>query len=134
MEEEAKRSWLKEEIEGVSLPDKRFRANIISIAEHLNEHADFSFSAACGERLRKCAWRLFSAEELNLLNIHQQRTLSRCAGEGTILIAEDTTDIHYRQPGKQGMGATHLEEGIKQVSDLHVLQGVSPAHLKIRIK
>lgn len=104
MEKEAKGSWLKEELEGVILPDKRFKANVISIAEHLDEHTGSSFSAACGERLRKCAWRLFSTEELSLLSIHQQRTLARCAGEETILIAEDTTDIHYRQPGKQGMG------------------------------
>ncbi len=103
-EERSKGSWLREEIEGVSLPDKRFRANVISIAEHMDEHVGSSFSAACGERLRKCAWRLFAAEELNLLSVHQQRTLCRCAGEETILIAEDTTDIHYRQPGKQGMG------------------------------
>lgn len=104
MEEKVKGSWLREELRGVSLPDKRFSANIISIAEHLDEHAGSSFSAACGERLRKCAWRLFSTEELNLLSIHQHRTLARCADEETILVAEDTTDIHYRQPGKQGMG------------------------------
>lgn len=99
--EETKKSWLEEEMQGVSLPDKRFSANIISIAEHLDEHAGSSFSAACGERLRKCAWRLFSAEELNLLSTHQQRTLTRCAGEETILIAEDTTDIHYRHPANK---------------------------------
>ena len=104
MEEEARRSWLAEELKGVSLPDKRFSTNIISIAEHLDEHTGVSFSAACGERLRKCAWRLFSTDELDLLSTHQQRTLARCANESIILIAEDTTDICYRQPHKQGMG------------------------------
>ena len=104
MEEEAKRSWLAEELHGVTLPDKRFSTNIISIAEHLDEHTGISFSAACGERLRKCAWRLFSTDELDLLSTHQQRTLARCKNEQTILIAEDTTDICYRQPRKQGMG------------------------------
>jgi hypothetical protein len=104
MKEKIARSWLTEELQGVSLPDKRFKANVISIAEHLNEHTGVSFSAACGERLRKSAWRLFSVEELDLLQVHQQNTFARCTNEETILIAEDTTDICYRQPHKQGMG------------------------------
>ncbi|MDQ2752650.1 MAG: IS4 family transposase [Bacteroidota bacterium] len=97
-------NWIAEELSGVSLPDKRFTTNIISIAEHLDEHTGLSFSASCGERLRKSAWRLFSTEELNLLTTHQQRTFVRCMEEETILIAEDTTDIHYHQHHKQGMG------------------------------
>src|SRR5205085_4075033 len=30
--------------------------------------------------------------------------VERCADEDTILVVEVTTDIHYRQPHKQGMG------------------------------
>jgi hypothetical protein len=97
-------SWVAAELEGVSLPDQRFAANVIAITEQLNEHSGLSFSGACGERLRKSAWRLFSTEELDLLSVHQQRTLERCAAEDTILVVEDTTDIHYRQPHKVGMG------------------------------
>ncbi len=104
MAESTKGSWLDEELQGISLPDKRFSVNVISIAEHLDEHGGVSFSAACGERLRKSAWRLFSTEELDLLQVHQQKTFARCTNEETILIAEDTTDICYRQPHKQGMG------------------------------
>lgn len=36
MEEEIKKSRLAEELQGVSLPDKRFLANVISIAGHLS--------------------------------------------------------------------------------------------------
>src|SRR3954471_13073460 len=98
-------SWVAAELEGVSLPDQRFTTNVIAITEQLNEHSGLSFSGACGERLRKSAWRLFSTEELDLLSVHQQRTLQRCATEDTtIVVVEDTTDIHYRQPHKQGMG------------------------------
>jgi Transposase DDE domain/Protein of unknown function (DUF1698) len=104
MECEVNENWIEKELQGVCLPDKRFQANVISITEHLNDHVGLSFSAACGERLRKSAWRLFSTEELDLLSIHQQRTLDRCAGEQTLLIVEDTTDIFYSQQHKQGMG------------------------------
>jgi hypothetical protein len=103
-EDEPTSSWVAAELAGVSLPDQRFAANLIAVTEHLEEHSSFSFSGACGERLRKSAWRLFSTEELDLLSVHQQRTLQRCATEDTILVVEDTTDIHYRQPHKQGMG------------------------------
>src|SRR3954447_5399200 len=103
-EDETTSGWVAAELAGVSLPDKRFAANVIAITEQLDEHTGFSFSGACGERLRKSAWRLFSTEELDLLSAHQQRTLERCSGEDTILVVEDTTDIHYRQPHKQGMG------------------------------
>jgi hypothetical protein len=104
MEEATTSSWVAAELEGVSLPDQRFGANVIAITEHLDTHTGLSFSGALGEKLRKSAWRLFSTEELDLLAVHQQRTLERCATEDTILIVEDTTDIHYRQPHKQGMG------------------------------
>src|SRR3954471_3138707 len=104
MEAEETTGWVAAELTGVSLPDQRFAANVIAITEHLDEHSGYYFSGACGERLRKSAWRLFSTEELNLLAVHQQRTLERCAIEDTILVVEDTTDIHYRQPHKQGMG------------------------------
>jgi len=103
-EDETASSWVAAELEGVFLPDQRFATNVIAIAGQLNEHTELSFSGACGERLRKSAWRLFSTEELDLLSVHQQRTLERCASEDTILVVEDTTDIHYRQPHKQGMG------------------------------
>lgn len=83
-------NWIERELQGIGLPDKRFQANVIAITAHLNDHIGLSFSAACGERLRKSAWRLFSTEELDLLSIHQQRTLDRCAGEQTLLIVEDT--------------------------------------------
>jgi hypothetical protein len=86
------------------LPDKRFSANSLSIAERLAEYSGFSFSAAGGERLPKSAWRLFSTEELELLGVHQPRSVDRCATEQTILIVEDTTDIGYGQQHKQGMG------------------------------
>jgi hypothetical protein len=104
MEKEETTGWVAAELTGVSLPDKRFAANVIAITEQLDEHSGYSFSGACGERLRKSGWRLFSTEELDLLAVHQQRTLQRCATEDTIVVVEDTTDIHYRQPHKQGMG------------------------------
>src|SRR4051794_26772805 len=104
MEEEETTGWVAAELAGVALPDQRFAANVIAITEQLEEHTGLSFSGACGERLRKSAWRLFSTEELDSLSVHQQRTLERCATEDTILVVEDTTDIHYRQPHKQGMG------------------------------
>lgn len=104
MEHPIKGSWVSEEISGLTLPDKRFSNNIISITECLAQGIGKSFSGACGEALRKSAWRLFSRAELSLLDVHQQKTLARCAAEDTILIAEDTTDISYIQKGKQGMG------------------------------
>jgi hypothetical protein len=96
--------WVTEEMSGLSLPDKRFSSNIISITQRLAAGIGKSFSGACAEALRKSAWRLFSQAELSLLDVHQQNTLARCACEDTILVVEDTTDISYPQKGKQGMG------------------------------
>lgn len=104
MESYVNGSWVREEMEGVALPDKRFSKNIICVTEHLADNVGKSFSAACGELLRKSAWRLFSSQELSLLEVHQQKTLQRCSNQRVILIAEDTTDLSYFQKQKQGLG------------------------------
>lgn len=63
-----------------------------------------SFSAACGEALRKSADRLFSYEDLDLMATHRHRTHQRISEYGTVLLIEDTTDLVYKQSNKQGMG------------------------------
>lgn len=97
-------AWVSEEMNGLSLPDKRFNNNILAITERLADGIGKSFSGACGDPLRKSAWRLFSRKELSLLEVHHQQTFARCAKEDTVLVVEDTTDISYIQKGKQGMG------------------------------
>jgi Transposase DDE domain/Transposase DNA-binding len=98
-------SWASQEMSGLRLPDKRFSDNIIAITESISNNIGKSFSSACGERLRKSAWRLFSKQDLSLLSSHQQQTLQRCADQSTILIVEDTTDVVYIQKQKQGLGS-----------------------------
>jgi Transposase DDE domain/Transposase DNA-binding len=112
-------SWAKKEVEGLVLPDKRFSKNIISITEHMADNIGKSFSSACGERLRKSAWRLFSKGDLNLLSTHQQNTLQRCVDEPTILVVEDTTDVTYYQKQKQGLGILGASKG-RDVKGLNI--------------
>ena len=83
--------WIAYELDGVDLPDARYRENLLQIGHSLSQNIAASFSAACGERLRKCGWRLFSYKDLDLLSTHRERTLHPCAGHQTIIVIEDTT-------------------------------------------
>lgn len=99
-------SWVAAELEGVVLPDRRYRANLIQITERLAAQPGASFSAACGERLRQSACRLLGSGELDLLSTHRQCSCRRCAEAGgdVILVVEDTTDIVYPHRSKTGLG------------------------------
>ena len=68
MEDDETTSWVAEELTGLSLPDRRFAANVISIAEHPDEHTGYCFSAACGER---------PGQECMAVVFHQRTRLTR---------------------------------------------------------
>jgi hypothetical protein len=87
--------WAEQEFAGSKLPDERFRSNLYKMAASLADKPDQSFSSACGETVRKAAWRLFSTTELDLSGGHEIALLKRCAGHDIILVPEDTTDLNY---------------------------------------
>ncbi|MEZ4942437.1 MAG: IS4 family transposase [Saprospiraceae bacterium] len=88
-------SWVEQEFDSTKLPDERYRANLYKMVTRLSERPEASFSSACGELVRKAAWRLFSSSELDLSGGHEAATLSRCKAEQVILVVEDTTDLNY---------------------------------------
>ena len=97
--------WAREELSAALLPDKRYQENLIAMGERLSEKVGHSFSSACGERLRKSAWRLFSHTGWDLQAGHRQKTKERLANQSVILILEDTTDINYSaHPSTRGLG------------------------------
>jgi len=98
-------AWAEQEFSGTVLPDQRFRPNLIKMAASLIEQPESSFSSACGEGVRKAAWRLFSTKELDLGGGHEATTRARCDSEQTILVVEDTTDLNYwNHKATQGLG------------------------------
>lgn len=97
-------SSVEAEFEGIALPDARFEKNVKKMAGRIAAQPGASFSAACGEALRKSAHRLFSYGDLDLLATHRARTAARISAHDTVLLVEDTTDLVYRQKNKKGMG------------------------------
>ena len=76
------------------------------MAASLGEKPEQSFSSACGETVRKAAWRLFSTAKLDLSGGHESAMLSRCASHAIILVPEDTTDLNYKgHEQTEGLGS-----------------------------
>jgi hypothetical protein len=88
-------TWAEQEFKGVKLPDERYRSNLYKMAMRVSEKPEVSFSSACGELVRKSAWRLFSSSEIDLGEGHGAATLVRCQSEQVVLVVEDTTDLNY---------------------------------------
>ena len=88
-------SWVEQEFSLVKLPDERYRSNLYKMASRVSEQPEISFSSACGELVRKAAWRLFSSSELDLSGGHEVTTRARCESNSVILVVEDTTDLNY---------------------------------------
>jgi Transposase DNA-binding/Transposase DDE domain len=114
------KDWSFREFEFAKVKDKRENKSLINIAQKLGEQPELSFSAACGEALRKAAWRIFSQTEIDLLSGHLHQTILRCAGSERLLVIQDTTDINYQShthsQGLGSLGKTHQGQLIQGLS------------------
>jgi len=86
----------KNELLGAKLPDLRFFPNLVKMCESLEQKPGHSFSASCGEAVRKSAHRLFSkTQDIDIQQGHRNNTLTRSLHEEMVLVLEDTTDLSY---------------------------------------
>jgi hypothetical protein len=103
-----KESWARTEMAGVEVWDQRCRQSLERICEQVLAHPEESFSAACGPGLRQAGSRIFGAVQMSgekMLAGHVDQTVQRCRGQGTVVVAQDTTDVNYTtHKGATGLG------------------------------
>ncbi len=76
-----------DEMKSALLPDERYRNNVIKMCNSLLEKPGHSFSAACGNVVRKSASRLFDNEnKIDLQEGHLEKTISRCKNHSLVLV------------------------------------------------
>lgn len=127
-------SWAAHEMQTAIIPDERQRNNLVKMCLQVASQPEQSFSSACGTALRKAAWRLFSASDLQLMQGHYQATVARLENQPFILIAQDTTDIslpsHKATIGLGYLGGNHgFGLGLSMHSGLVISQTGEPLGL-----
>lgn len=106
-------SWANKEMAGARLKDERQRANLIKICESVSKQPHCSFSASCGEALRKSAWRIFSSAKAWLLCGHVRQTYTRCKDQQVVLCLSDTTELNYHgHKCTEGLGKLGSEHSV----------------------
>ena len=121
------RDWVEEELEKVSLGDKRLNNRLKKIVNKLSARPEASIPQACGDwENTKATYRFWDNEQVkaeDILLAHVKKTEERCAKHETVLSLQDTTDFDFTShPATQGLG--YLErrylQGLKSHSVLTV--------------
>lgn len=121
----------------LALGDKRLDNRCNQLISQLLENPTESIPQACGDwKTTKAAYRFFSNEAVrgeNIMQAQYHETQERIhAIDGTILVAQDTTDVDYStHPRTQGLGYLQGEQlfGIKVHSALAISEGGIPLGL-----
>jgi beta-glucosidase-like glycosyl hydrolase len=89
--------WFTEELETVSLDDKRLDERLAETLEALGNSPNASIPAALGGRAElKAAYRFFDNEKVTpakLLAPHFDATAKRCRAQEVVLVAQDDTEL-----------------------------------------
>lgn len=113
MEKETERNitWVRDELSGLDLNDKRLNTRLITLVSLLSAHPTESIPSNCNSWSEtKAAYRFFDNEKASsdkILAPHRKATLSRIKAEKTVLLLQDTTDIDFTgRANLCGMGYT----------------------------
>lgn len=103
--------WIDDELDGVSLGDKRLDWRVRDSGKKLAARPSASINQACDDWAdTKATYRLFANQKTTgekILSPHQKRTQERMAHYTRCLVLQDTTYLDYsHHPSKKGMGPT----------------------------
>jgi hypothetical protein len=122
--------WVREEMKGVDLKDKRLNERLTAVLSQLGGHPTASIPAACGGYAETAAaYRLFDNDKVgfdNVLAPHVAATRRRMAEQSLVLLTQDTTEIDLTRPDQQVAGAGRLDDGSRLGAFLHPLMGFTP--------
>jgi hypothetical protein len=101
--------WIKEEVTGAELGDKRRTERLKKMAVALAKDPRGTIHGSLLTwREAKGAYRLLNRAEVThtaVLKPHWQRTLERCRNSSEVLLLEDTTSLNYQShPATKGLG------------------------------
>jgi hypothetical protein len=107
-------SWASEELSGIDLEDKRLNKRCVKVLENLSEKPSISIPSACSSWSETLAtYRLMSNKKVTskkIMSAHIEATHKRLAEEETILMLQDTSELHYStQTKKEGIGPINSE-------------------------
>ncbi|MFN5170202.1 MAG: IS4 family transposase [Cyclobacteriaceae bacterium] len=103
-------NWVRQELSGVDLGDKRLDRRLIETTENLARSPISPINEACGTwASTKASYRLFNnpkAKPAEILKPHTNETVKRMAAcDGPVLVIQDTVFISYgTHPNTRGLG------------------------------
>jgi len=101
--------WIKEELEDVSLGDKRLNWRLRETGAKLAAQPGASINQACDDWAdTKASYRLFDNKKTTaakILSPHYERTRERASGQKRVFAIQDTSYLNYsHHPHKKGLG------------------------------
>lgn len=123
-------SWVRDEVEGVDLKDKRLNERFTEVLSQLGGHPTASIPAACGGYAETtAAYRFFDNDKVCLDNViqpHIAATRRRVAAQSVVILAQDTTEMDVTRPGEQVTGTGPLDGSARRGFFLHPLYAFTP--------
>jgi len=105
--------WIRDEVMGVDLKDKRLNARFAIVLDQLAGQPSASIPASCnGHAEMVAAYRFLENDKFDfedLLQPHIDATYRRIEKHSVVLFAQDTTEIDCTRPNKQVAGAGPLD-------------------------
>lgn len=123
-------SWVREEMAGVDLKDKRLNERLCEVLSLLGGHPEASIPAACGGHAELvAAYRLFGNPKAtmdSILRPHAEATRRRLAEQPLVLLVQDTTELDLTRPGQVVEGTGPLASAARRGVFLHPLHAFTP--------
>lgn len=118
--------WAREEMASADLNDKRLNDRLTQVLSDLGERPTASIPAACGgHNETTAAYRFFDNEKVTydkILQPHYESTRRRMAGQQTVLLIQDTTELDLTRPQQQVAGAGPMDGATRRGAFAHVLE------------
>jgi hypothetical protein len=122
--------WVRDEMEGVDLHDRRLNERLKLILDQLGRRPTASIPAACGGHAEMAAaYRFFDNDHVGfeaVLEPHIEATRRRMAEQPVVLLTQDTTELDLTRPDRQVVGAGPMDGGDRRGVFLHPLMGFTP--------
>jgi hypothetical protein len=122
--------WVRDEMKGLDLKDRRLNRRLIEVLLLLGAHPTASIPGACGGYAEMtAAYRLFDNDKVgfdDILRPHTEATRARMAGQETVILPQDTTELDLTRPQQQVTGAGPLDDGGRRGVLLHLLHAFTP--------
>jgi hypothetical protein len=122
--------WTFEEMKELTLADKRLNQRLTNVLSLLSAHPTASIPAACGGYAETAAaYRMFDNEKVRFDNVfepHREATRRRMAGQETVVVPQDTTELDLTRPEQQMVGVGPLDGGSRRGLFLHMAHAFTP--------